>query len=130
VTDPTSWESTREFIARYVPTIDHLDALLLLARDASRSWTSEEAADALHCEPASCEKALADLVRFGLAEVEQSAYRYAPATDTLRAGVARLVDVNREHPVSLIREVYRQSPSARSFSDAFRLRRGEGDSNG
>ena len=127
MTDPASWETVREFIARYVPSIDHLDALLLLARDESRAWTSQESADALQSSLASCEKAFDDLVRFGLAEFNRSAYRYRPASDALRVAIARLQDLNREQPVSLIREIYRQSPSARLFSDAFRLRRPEGD---
>jgi DNA-binding IclR family transcriptional regulator len=130
MTDPTDVETVREFIARCLPSIDHLDALLLLARDESRTWTSQEAAGALYCAPQSCEKALTDLVRFGLAELEASAYRYRPATDTLRVAVSSLETMNRERPVSLIREIYRESPSARSFSDAFRLRRTEDDPNG
>jgi hypothetical protein len=130
MTDPTRLETVREFIARYLPTLDHLDALLLLARDESRTWTSHDAAGALHCAPPTCERALADLVRFGLAELRMSAYRYAPSTAELRAGVSGLEAMNREQPVSLIREIYRQSPSARSFSEAFRLRRREDDPNG
>lgn len=119
----------REFIARYLPSIDHLDALLLLARDESRSWSSEDAAVELH-DSLGTEKALSDLVRFGLVEFDGSAFRYRPATDALRATIAQLAELNREHPVSLVREIYRQPSSARFFSDAFRLRRGEDDSNG
>jgi hypothetical protein len=130
MTDSTDFETVRAFIARYLPSIDHLDALLLLAGDESRTWKSHEAAAALHCEPVICEKALADLVRFGLAELKVDSYRYRPATDTLRVAVSRLEIMNRERPVSLIREIYRESPSARSFSDAFRLRRTEDDPNG
>lgn len=130
MTDSADLEAIRAFIARCLPSIDHLDALLLLAREESRTWTSHEAAGALHCAPANCEKALADLVRFGLAEFKAGSYRYRPATDTLREAVFRLETMNRERPVSLIREIYRESPSARSFSDAFRLRRTEDDTNG
>ena len=130
MTDPTDLEAVREFIARFLPSIDHLDVLQLLARDESRTWTSHEAASALHCAPPTCERALADLVRLGLAGLEVNTYRYWPATDSLRAAVSRLETMNRERPVSLIREIYRESPSARSFSEAFRLRRTENDPNG
>lgn len=130
MTDSTDLEAVREFIARFLPSIDHLDALLLLARDESRWWTSHDAAGALHCAPPGCEKALADLVRFGLAELTVNGYRYRPTTDSLRVAVSRLETMNRERPVSLIRELYRGSPSARTFSDAFRLRRTEDDPNG
>src|SRR5688500_6453885 len=106
MTDPADFEAVREFIARFLPSIDHLDALLLLAQDESRTWTSREAAGALHCAAPGCQKALADLLRFGLAELEVNAYRYRPATDNLRAAVARLESMNRERPVSLIREIY------------------------
>lgn len=130
MTDSTDLEAVREFIARFLPSIDHLDALLLLAREESRTWTSHEAAGALHCAPPVCEKALADLVRFGLAELDVNGFRYRPATDSLRASISRLETVNRERPVSLIRAIYRESHSARSFSEAFRLRRTENDPNG
>lgn len=127
MTERPAWETVREFIGRYLPSIDHLDALLLLSRDEARTWTSEEAAAALHYPPLSCEKVLTDLVRFGLAEITGNEFRYGPATDTLRSAVSQLEDLNRKQPVSLVREIYRQSPSARLFSDAFRLRITEDD---
>jgi hypothetical protein len=116
----------RNLVARFIPSMVHLDVLLLLARDEQRAWMVGEAAGALQGEQRAYQRALDDLVGAGLAGRDDSGgvvtYRLAPASDSLRQVVTTILMMHEQRPVTLIRAVYEQASAARSFADAFRLR--------
>jgi hypothetical protein len=104
----------------------HLDLLLLLRREDTRSWTGEAAALALQTETDACLAALDDIARMQLAWREDSgtmpAFRFHPATPELARTVTSIVSAYEQKPVTLIRAIYESASSARRFADAFRLR--------
>src|SRR5688500_20340795 len=80
--------------------------------------------------PETTASVLADLVKAGLAahDAPSGSFSYAPATREDRAAVDALATMYHQRPVTLVKLVYRQPPSAvQSFSDAFRLRGKPGD---
>ena len=111
----------------------HLDLLLLLRREDTRSWTGEAAALALQTETRACLMALDDITRAQLALREDSGgtltFRFHPANPELARTVASIVAMYEQKPVTLIRAIYENVSSARRFADAFRLRNEE-ESNG
>jgi len=113
-------------VARYVPSMLHLDLLLLLRRDDTRSWTADAAALALQVETRPCAVALDDIRTMQLALREDGGdaptYRFHPANPDLAAIVTSLVRVYERQPVTLIRAIYEMSSGAQRFADAFRLR--------
>jgi hypothetical protein len=108
----------------HLNSVEQLEVLLLLARDASRSWTADEVAAELVSTPYSVAIRLDDLEKQGLLVGDDDTYRYEPRTDELRAGVAELGEVYPKRRVSVINLIFAPpEDSLRSFSDAFRLRR-------
>ena len=113
-------------VHHYLPTMEHVELLLMLARDDTRRWTPAEAAAEAKSTVAGTHTRLRDLERAGLAVADPAdeAYRYSPATATFRNATEELRRIYNTRPVSLVRAVYERPPSAlRSFADAFRLRR-------
>lgn len=75
--------------------------------------------------PETSVKVLADLVKAGLArhDAPSNSFSYGPFTREDRAAVEALATMYHQRPVTLVKLVYTQPPSAvQSFSDAFRLR--------
>ena len=119
----------RDLVARYVPSMLHLDLLLLLRGGETRSWTADAAAHALQIETRPCAETLDDIRMMQLALREDvgdgPTYRFHPANPDLAAIVTSLVTVYERQPVTLIRAIYESSSGAQRFADAFRLRNKE-----
>ncbi|HEU4563828.1 MAG TPA: hypothetical protein VFS05_04225 [Gemmatimonadaceae bacterium] len=117
-------KEVRELIALHLATMEHVEILLLLARDAARAWTAPAAAAELRGSIASTTAKLEALAAAGLAardkQAEGTLYRYVPSTAALRSAVSSLADVYRLRPVTLVRAIYdRPPPAVKSFADAF-----------
>lgn len=121
-------ERVRRLVHEHLPSMEHVELLLLLVNSTDQSFLPSDAARELQVEPEATSRRLADLAdsrlvaREGPAGMER--YRYAPADLDLRNAVEQLADAYRTRPVSLIRVVYERPPeSAQRFADAFRLRK-------
>lgn len=122
-------------LRRALPSMVHIESLLLLARIAPQAASRYNMAADLRSSPALVAAALADLEGAGLVAAvpgtEQQDYRFAPPDETAVQAVASLRDVYERKPVTLIRAMYERpaeppvSPSVQAFADAFRVRRPE-----
>jgi hypothetical protein len=124
MTDPGALpDDVRELVLRHVSTPVHLDVLLLLAGQPGRAWSLDEVEAGHQGDRRATADALRDLAAAGLASRDESGtYRFAPASEALRATVGRLVEAQNRTPVQLIRAVYdRPAAPLKSFADAFRL---------
>lgn len=113
----------RELIARHLASMEHVDALLVLHRDAERRWPLAELTAQLHAAPASVARTLRDLSASGLVAESGDAFQYAPATPALRDATEALLEAYNARPVTLVRAIYDRPPNAvKSFADAFRIK--------
>lgn len=116
-----------DLIQRCLPTMEHVELLLALAREEPRSFTPTELATETKSNVAGTHARLQELTRAGLLVCddgpEGDRYRFAPARPLLRRGTEELRRMYTTRPVSLVRAIYERPPSAiRSFADAFRIR--------
>jgi hypothetical protein len=115
----------KQFIADHIDTVAQLELLLLLRGDP-KSWTPQEAGQALYSAADVIALQLADLQAKGLlvlGPVENS-YVYRPQRPELAGLVDRLADLYRERRVAVITAVYTKPiDKIKSFADAFRLRK-------
>jgi len=110
--------SVRELLDRHLRSIDHVELLLLFARDETRTWTAADAATSVHAQVGPVRERLQELVDASLLafESDSSTYRYA-ARRAVRESVAELSVLYDQRPVTLIRAIYdRRAP--RSFAEA------------
>jgi hypothetical protein len=114
---------------RALPSMVHIESLLLLARLAPEPSSRYAIAAEVRSSPALVAAALADLETARLVAsvpaTDPPEHRFAPADAADVASVAALRDVYERKPVTLIRAMYeRPAPpsAAQAFADAFRVR--------
>lgn len=113
----------RQLIARHIDSIQQVEILDLLRREADRPWSAEQVCRTLHMAQALCAEWLDRFATAGLVARDDAGYRH---TDEGRqaAAVRDLLDLYGRRKTSVIEAVYsKPSGSIQSFSDAFRLRR-------
>lgn len=123
-------EDVREFVRVFIDSLDQLNVLLLLSSEG-RAWSVEEVARALRITPVIAETSLQQLVARTLVAGTSSpagAYRFAPATETVRMTISALAKVRAEQNLALTNLMNTQAIERvrqavlRSFADGFRLR--------
>jgi hypothetical protein len=100
----------RAFIAHHVPSMVHLEVLLLLSRDERRAWSARDAAVAVRCGLERASAALQSLAARGLVRRagggEFPLFQYDPVSADLRTHVTQLDTLERQRPVTLIRAIH------------------------
>jgi hypothetical protein len=119
-------EGPRQFLLRYIDSVEQLEVLLLLRGSPDRSWSPEAVAQALYSNPTSVAYRLAMLQRHGLltAAEPSPSFRYQPETPALDQAVARMAELYKERRVAVITFIAsKPMANVKAFSDAFRLRK-------
>jgi hypothetical protein len=113
----------RRFILAAMPSVPHLEALLLL-REREAGWRVGELGARLYVGEAAALALIDDLAQAGLAVQEDGTARYAPARPDLRDTVDLLAQVYARHVVAVSELIHSTTGrKAHSFADAFRLRK-------
>ena len=118
-------EDVRRFLLHAVPSVPHLEALLLLRGEPDRSYPRETLAALLYLSPQKVEAIADELVRLGLAGPSGSdAWIYRPESDEKRQTVDRLAEYYRLNVVR-VSQLLHAKPDRHvlEFSDVFRLRK-------
>jgi hypothetical protein len=109
---------------KYLPTMDHV-ALLLAFRSDPECRDVPALLSAARLQSNVAAGVLADLTASHLLQRSGAAYVYAPDADT-SAIIDDLAEMYNSRPVTLVRAIYdRPASAARSFADAFRVRKTE-----
>ena len=116
-------EEVRRFLLSAIPSVPHLEALLLLHAEPGRRWDAAHLGERLYLDAGRAGQLLADLAQAGLACANADSYLFASDSSL----VAVVDDVARTYGRHLV-EVAELIHSARDhkaqrFADAFRLRK-------
>lgn len=113
----------RRFILSVIPSVPHLEALLLLHGRRDR-WSVEELATRLYVGRDTVEALLRDLKSVALVDGDDGLHRYAPADAQMAATVDELASMYGRSVVAVARLIHSTSErKAQRFADAFRLRK-------
>lgn len=114
------------FVADCIPSVVHLEAVLLLRSHGSQELSLEEIATLLYVDVQIATRAIVDLVasRLVSAQSPRGPFRFAPEADR-RAGVEALAEAYRTRLIPLTRFIHESAArrSIRDFADAFRFRK-------
>lgn len=112
----------RRFILAAVPSVPHLEALLLV-HGRPEGWTTAELAARLYTGEREVAKLLADLDHQGLVHVHEHRIAYA-ASDDLQRRIDELATFYSRHVVAVSDLIHSATDrKAHHFADAFRLRK-------
>lgn len=117
-------DEVRRFLLGAIPSVPHLEALLLLHADPARGWDAATLAARLYLDAPRAAALLADLARAELIVADGGEYRFAVADPALAAVVGELARTYARHVVA-VAELIHSTPDrrARRFADAFLLRK-------
>jgi hypothetical protein len=116
-------EELVRFIRERLPSAEQIEIVLLLRRDAARTWSASEVSENLGTPPESTAMRLFLLTSNGILGFEGARYRYAAdaATEEMVRALAEAYDVDREALFTIVGTPARDP--LRSFADAFKLKR-------
>lgn len=114
-------EDVRRLILTSIPSVPHLEALLLL-RSEPHGWDVTSTARRLYIPEKMAEVVLHDLAGCGfIVQEAEVAFRYAPASTQQARIVDKLADAHARNLLELTDLIHRKS--ALVFADAFRFRK-------
>lgn len=113
----------REFILRYIDSVAHLEALLLLRASPETSWDVATTARRLYTTENQADEVLAQLCLDGLLVCEDHHYRYANQSPEALTMIARLAEAYAKHLIPITNMIHGKPRRIRQFADAFKFRK-------
>ena len=127
-------KEVKDFIAEHVHSVLRLEVLLLLSEKRDKVWSSVAVDRKLHLTPDSTKAHLDELLSEGLLILvdggTERLYRYNPSSDKLDKTVGQLSSAYATQRVAVLTLIFANPvDKVRLFSEAFRIIKGEGESN-
>lgn len=116
-------DDIRELLLKSIDTVAQLEALLFLRSQSGAAFDVRSLAQRLFAPEPEIEAAMARLQRDGFVKEERGAYYY-DAPPSLTEKVDRLAANYRQHLIPITNMIHSKPAAARTFSDAFRFRKG------
>jgi hypothetical protein len=116
-------DDLREFILGHIDSIAQLEALLLLRRNPSTTWTPRSVAQRLYVSEGEATDLLRRLHDEGLLAVNENSYRFDPQSAEQRQLVDRMADAYSRHLIPITNMIHAKPRRIREFSDAFTFRK-------
>lgn len=126
MTDGDPEDEALRFIFDSIETVPHLEALLLIWQNNTRTWTSEELAARIYVGAIDAKNILEDLHRRGLVMLEPGSdtFRYASDWDSENVLMRRVADTYARNLVGVARMIHSKgSASVREFARAFQIKK-------
>lgn len=121
-------EIARE-VDEYINSLECLEVLLLLYREAGRVWSIEQVAGELRIKSDTAARHLVRMATLGLLDAENPSgeFRFHPVDDARASGARIIVDAYATRRIALINHIASRALSRiRSLADAFRVWKGKG----
>lgn len=120
-------DEVRRFLLGNVPSIPHLEAILLLRNKSAQVWDAVEVAKRLYIPEKKALAILAELVASGIFELRKQGnakkYCYQPASNEIRETVDETALAYASNLVEITDLIHsRTSKKAQQFADAFKWR--------
>ena len=121
-------KDVREFIVRYLPSVEHLETFIVLQRNTTRSWNAADVSAELRIPESTAADVLEQLASDNFLDVKISneiLYRFNPATAPLEDMAARCADLYLHQRIAIINTVLAASVGPmHDFAEAFRFKKG------
>jgi len=117
----------REFVARFLPSIEHLETFMLLRRDTTRSWSAADIAAQLGIGEAATLRILEQLAAGNFLDIKISndvLFRFNPLDEAIAALSAQCADLYVRERIAMINLVAAVGLGGiHDFAEAFRLKK-------
>ena len=121
-------KEVRDFVARFLPSVEHLETFIALQRNTTKSWSAQDLCTELRIPESVAGDVLERLASDNFLDVKISneiLYRFNPATPTLDASAAACADFYRRERIAMINLVMATTLGPlHDFAEAFRIKKG------
>ena len=114
----------RDFILRYIDSVAHLEALLLLRTNPEISWEAPAVAARLYIGEQQAAEVLAQLCGERLLACENNLYRYGGQFPETVSMIDRLAESYAKQLIPITNLIHGKPRRIRQFADAFKFRKG------
>jgi hypothetical protein len=119
----------RDFVARFLPSVEHLETFIVLQRNTTRSWSASDLSAELRIPQSAADDVLERLASDNFLDVKISneiLYRFNPATAALETASALCADFYQRERIAMINLVMAATLGPmHDFAEAFRLKKGK-----
>lgn len=122
-------EAIRRFVLTSIPSVPHLEALLLLRMAEGEFWSDARLAERLYISEKVAHTLMAELCRAGMIEPDATnerihSYRYQPSSAALRNTIDELAGLYARQLVDITLLIHSKlDRKAQQFADAFTWRK-------
>jgi hypothetical protein len=118
----------RQFLARYIQTVEQLEILLLVSNDPGKCWTISEVYSVIRSSEASVAQRLETFTAAGFLQVLPGppvTYQYQPVSGELRSAVAQTAVLYQNRRVRMVEAIFtsEELDPVQGFAAAFKLRK-------
>ena len=121
----------RQFVARYLPSVEYLEIFIVLQRNTTRSWSAPDMSIELGIPESIAEDVLERLASDNFLAVRISneiLYRFNPATTALETSSALCADLYMRERIAMINLVMAATRGPmHDFAEAFRIKKSTRD---
>lgn len=119
-------DEVRRFVLANIPSIPHLEAILLLRNKPAHSWSIMEVAQRLYISENNAHTVLTDLLGAGIVFEKPdlpNTYHYHPSSSSLQSAINELAVTYASNLVGITELIHsKTSKKAQQFADAFKWR--------
>jgi hypothetical protein len=121
----------REFVTRFLPSVEHLETFIALQGNTTKSWSPTDIAAELRIHESTAADVLEQLASDNFLDVKISneiLYRFNPATAALDEAASRCAEFYVRERIAMI-NVVTAAPLTplREFAEAFRIKKRRND---
>lgn len=114
------------FVLTSIPSVPHLEALLLLHQDSAIAWKARDVGSRLYIPEKKAEMVLVELAAAGILADDSTAqsYCFAPSSTELREVIDKLAEVYAKQIIAVTNLIHSKADNqVQQFADAFKLRK-------
>jgi hypothetical protein len=131
VPPPRVPKDIRDFVARFLPSVEHLETFVVLQRNTTRSWSAPDISAELRIPESTAADVLERLASDNFLDVKISneiLYRFNPATAALEGAAARCAEFYVRERIAMMNIVMTAAIGPiHEFAEAFRIKKGKID---
>ncbi len=122
-------DDIRRFVLTSIPSVPHLEALLLMRAGEHEEWCDAKVAERLYIGEKIAHGLLRELCRAGMTSAhelpgDRTYYCYAPGSDAMRAMIDRLAALYASHLLEVTHLIHSTlDRKGQLFADAFKWRK-------
>ncbi|HEU4825471.1 MAG TPA: hypothetical protein VFS85_03260 [Dongiaceae bacterium] len=116
-------DDLRDFILKYIDSVAHLEALLLLRANPGETWDIPRTAKRLYITEQQAGEVLGRLCADGLLSCEAEIYRCDGQSAEQKAMIDRLAQAYTRHLIAITNMIHAKPRRIREFADAFKFRK-------